>query len=134
MNLLRRQIRSMLTVENRDGGFRATFKLDGSLAILPDHFPEHPILPGVCMIQAVLLAAAMSRGAADCKLRTMKNAKMMQPIEVGDEVMIEGDIAPGGADNFAIKAKLFVAGGRRAEFSLTAALAKANVDEMACAG
>src|SRR2546430_778798 len=56
MNAIRRQIQSMLRVEPRAGGFRARFTVGPDLAILPDHFRDSAILPGVCMVQAELLA------------------------------------------------------------------------------
>jgi 3-hydroxymyristoyl/3-hydroxydecanoyl-(acyl carrier protein) dehydratase len=122
MNRLREQIRTMLRVEPRDGGFRAMFNVGADLIVLPDHFRDHPILPGICMVQAILLAGAANVGAAELRLHLLKNAKLMQPVEPGDEVIIDADMTPGDGGDFAIKAKLLVNGSRRAEFSLVARL------------
>jgi 3-hydroxymyristoyl/3-hydroxydecanoyl-(acyl carrier protein) dehydratase len=63
MGSIREQIRSMLRVTPREGGFRAVFQVSADLQILPDHFRDAPLLPGVCMVQAVLLAWAEAAGA-----------------------------------------------------------------------
>jgi 3-hydroxyacyl-[acyl-carrier-protein] dehydratase len=120
MNSLRRQIRSNLRLEPRDGGFRALFDVDPSLSILPDHFPNRPILPGICMIQAVLLAAAMRQGAPDLRMHQLKNAKWLQPIEPGQQVLIDAEMIPQDTGHYHIKAKLSVSEKRCAEFSLIA--------------
>ena len=109
----------MLRVEPRDGGFRAVFSVGADLMVLPDHFPGNPILPGICMVQAILVAGTMVKGAADLKLARLKNAKMMQPVQPGDEVVIEADVSEADAGP-AIKSKLLVGEQKRAEFSLVA--------------
>ncbi len=120
MNPLREQIRSMLRVEPREGGFRVTFSVGADLMVLPDHFRDHPILPGICMLQAILVAGAITRGVPDLRVTRLKNAKLMQPVQPGDEVIIDADVTIGAEDDIGIKAKLFVGNQRRAEFSLIA--------------
>ena len=120
MNSIRRQIKSMLTVEPRPGGFQAVFKVGHDLSILPDHFPYAQILPGICLIQAVLLSCAMSQGLEDMHLTTLKNAKLLQPILPGDEVLIDADTAAGSNGEITIKTRITGNGKRRAEFSLIA--------------
>lgn len=110
----------MLCVETREGGFRATFSVGADLMVLPDHFRDHPILPGICMVQAILVAGAIARGVPDLRVTRLKNAKLMQPVQPGDEVNIDADVTPGTQDDLTIKAKLFVGEQRRAEFSLIA--------------
>lgn len=110
----------MLRVEPRDAGFRAVLDVGADLLVLPDHFPGNPILPGICMVQAILVAGAMIRGVNDLRLVRLKNAKMMQPIQPGDKVMIESDTTDTGEGEIHLKAKLVVAGQKRAEFSLIA--------------
>lgn len=120
MNALREQIRTMLSVEPREAGFRAVFDVRPELLVLPDHFPGNPILPGICMIQAILVAGAISHDVADLRLLRLKNAKMMQPVQLGDKVVIESDSSDGAGGEIALKAKLLVADQKRAEFSLVA--------------
>lgn len=120
MNSIRAQIKSMLTVEPREGGYRALFKVRGDLAILPDHFSYGQILPGVCLVQAVLLSGAISLGLGDLHMTAMKNAKLLHPILPGEEVLIDADTASGAEGQISIKAKITGGEKRRAEISLVA--------------
>jgi 3-hydroxymyristoyl/3-hydroxydecanoyl-(acyl carrier protein) dehydratase len=120
MNQLRKEISEMLQIDARDGGFTATLNVDAALSVLPDHFRDQPILPGICLVQAVLLAAAQRQGVEELRIRTLKNMKLMQPIRPGDRVNIDADItdAPDGA--LAIKTRLTMADRKCAEISLIA--------------
>jgi 3-hydroxymyristoyl/3-hydroxydecanoyl-(acyl carrier protein) dehydratase len=120
MNPMRAQIRSLMQVETRPGGFRAEFNLDGGLMVLPDHFPDQPIMPGMCMIQVVLIAGGVASGARDLRLRVLKNAKFVRPVLPGDLVVVDAEMIPDGDGNLAIKAKLSANDERRAEISLIA--------------
>ncbi len=110
----------MLTAESRDGGFRARLKVDPAFVLFPDHFSSQSIFPGICMLQAVLLAAGMARGLDELHLKQLKNSKLLQPVLPGDEVHIDGEMSGDDDGDVAIKARLFVADQRRAEFSLIA--------------
>jgi 3-hydroxymyristoyl/3-hydroxydecanoyl-(acyl carrier protein) dehydratase len=120
MNALRQQLRSLLRVQPHDHGFRAQLTVDPAFSILPDHFPGNPILPGMCMVQAVLLAAAAAQGLPDLRLALLKNAKFLHPVEPGDQVVLDGHIAAASDHNLSIKAKLSVGPRAVAEFSLLA--------------
>jgi 3-hydroxymyristoyl/3-hydroxydecanoyl-(acyl carrier protein) dehydratase len=122
MNTIRRQLRSMLRVEAVEGGFTAVFDVGADLAIFPDHFRGSPILPGVCMVQAVLLAAAEARNEPELKMSVLKNAKMTRPVRPGDQVRINGQFTPGPDGDLAIKATIVTADGghRCADISLIA--------------
>jgi 3-hydroxymyristoyl/3-hydroxydecanoyl-(acyl carrier protein) dehydratase len=121
MNALRRQIRSMLQVEPREGGFTAAFKVGADLAILCDHFRDAPILPGVCMVQAVLLAAANALGLPDLTMRVLKNAKITRPVRPGDQVQISGEMTTSPQGDITIKASFTTESGQRcADFSIIA--------------
>lgn len=126
MNPTRKQIRSMLTAESREGGFRARFRLDPGFSLLPDHFASQPILPGICMLQAVLLAGASVRQVPDLHLSRLKNSKLLQPVRPGDEVLIDADMTDEGDGDLSIRARLSVADQKRAEFSLIARCAAAG--------
>jgi 3-hydroxymyristoyl/3-hydroxydecanoyl-(acyl carrier protein) dehydratase len=120
MNAVRKQIRSMLTAERRDGGFHGRLTVDPNFVLFPDHFRSQPILPGICMLQAVLIAAETACGLSDLHLYQLKNSKLLQPVLPGDQLLIEGDITSDNHGDLAIKARLFVADQKRAEFSLVA--------------
>jgi 3-hydroxymyristoyl/3-hydroxydecanoyl-(acyl carrier protein) dehydratase len=121
MNPLRKQIQSMLTLHQREGGFGATLNVEGRLSILPDHFAEQPILPGICMVQAVLLAGAESVGLEELCVRELKTLKLMRPVLPGNTVCIDASMTPREGEEFAIKAKLTTDGQRCAEVSMVAA-------------
>ena len=120
MNPLRREIGYMLSVEKREGGFGAVLTVDANLPVFPDHFPDEPILPGICLVQAVLLAGAIQEGVEELRIRTLKNLKFMQPVRPGQRVSIDAQITAVGEGDFAIKAKLSVVDRRCAELSLVA--------------
>jgi 3-hydroxyacyl-[acyl-carrier-protein] dehydratase len=120
MNPVREQIRSMIRVEPREGGFRALFDVSEGLNVLSDHFPNRPILPGICMIQAAVLAAAQRQGIVELRVHSLKNAKWLQPIGPGQQVVIDVDMTPASDGGFQIRAKLSAEGKRCAEFSLVA--------------
>jgi 3-hydroxymyristoyl/3-hydroxydecanoyl-(acyl carrier protein) dehydratase len=120
MNTVRRQIQSMLQVEPRPGGFRAVLTVDKDLVLLPGHFADHPILPGICMMQAVLLAAAQTLGLPDMNLHTLKNAKLMLPVRPGERVTIDADLVAQPDGRFSVKARFLAGENRAAEFSLIA--------------
>jgi 3-hydroxymyristoyl/3-hydroxydecanoyl-(acyl carrier protein) dehydratase len=126
MNQLRKEISEMLQLDPRDGGFTATLDVDAALSVLPDHFRDQPILPGICLVQAVLLAAAQRQGVGDLRVRVLKNMKLMQPVRPGDRVNIDADITETSDGGLAIKARLTMADRKCAEISLIAARAEAG--------
>jgi 3-hydroxyacyl-[acyl-carrier-protein] dehydratase len=120
MNPLRTEIGKMLKLERREGGFGAVLAVDSKLPIFADHFPDQAILPGICLVQAVLLAGAASQGLDELRIRTLKNLKFMQPVRPGQCVLIDAQMTPVGDGEFSIKAKLSVEDRRCAEVSLVA--------------
>jgi len=75
---------------------------------------------GFALFQAVLISCAMSQGLENMHLTMLKNAKMLQPVLPGDEVLIDADTGAGSDGQITIKAKITGNGKRRAEFSLIA--------------
>ena len=120
MNQLRREISEMLQIEPRESGFGAVLDVDAALSVFPDHFRDQPILPGICLVQAVLIGAAARQGVDELRIRVLKNLKLMQPIRPGDRVNIEVEITPIADGDFAIKARLAMNDRRCAEISVIA--------------
>ena len=120
MNPLRSDIRKLLRVQPREGGFAATLRVDANLRVLPDHFPGQPILPGICMVQAVLIGGAQRRGVAEMRLRHLKNMKLTQPVRPGETLTIEAEMTHTHESEWRIKAKLSAEGRGCAEISLLA--------------
>ena len=120
MNEVRKQLRSMLRVEPRETGFRAVLRVDPAFSLLPDHFAGNPILPGMCLVQAILLAGAQSQGVANLRLCSLKNAKFLGPAVPGDEVVIDAEVTAGDGGELRVKANLSIGGKRMAQIVLNA--------------
>lgn len=120
MNSVQRQIRSMLTPQPDSTGFGVLLKVDPDFTLFPDHFPGQPILPGICLVQAVLLAGEAWLGGTALRLGTLKNAKFLGVVQPGDEVMIGGSATRNDDGSVRIKADLTSDGKRIAHVSLTA--------------
>lgn len=126
MNSARLQIRSMLTPQPSLTGFRALLKVDPGFLLFPDHFPGQPVLPGVCLVQAVLLAGEAWLGETALRLETVKSAKFLGIVQPGNEVLIEGSATRHDGGWVRIKADLSSGGKRIAQISLTAGSAVAT--------
>lgn len=120
MNQVRNQLKSMISVESCEGGFTATLRVDPAFVLFPDHFPSNPILPGICLIQSVLLAGAICQGVLDLRLCTLKNAKFTAPVLPGDLVLIDAQVSRHDDDLLLIKASLRCVGKRVAQLLLVA--------------
>jgi len=120
MNSVRLQICSMLTPQPAPTGFRALLKVDPGFMLFPDHFPGQPVLPGICLVQAVLLAGETWLGGAALRLETLKSAKFLGIVQPGDEVVIEGSATRHDDGSVRIKADLSSRGKRIAQISMTA--------------
>ncbi len=119
MNPVRLQIRSMLTCQPSPTGFRALLKVDPGFMLFPDHFPGQPVLPGICLVQAVLLAGEAWLGSAVLRLGTLKRAKFLGIVEPGDEIVIQASATRHDDGSVQIKADLSRTGKRIAQISLT---------------
>lgn len=129
MNSVRRQIGTTLSTETTPTGFRARFRIDPDFLLFPDHFPGFPVLPGVCLIQAVLLAGETWGGGRELHLATLKSAKFLGAVRPGDEVVIEGAAARHADGSVQIKADLSRAAERVARVSLSAGLTCASTGD-----
>lgn len=114
------QIRSMLQVEPNATGYRATLTVPADFILFPDHFRNNPVLPGICLVQAVLLAGAIREGKANLRLAAIKNAKFLNPVLPGARVAIDAQMHANGDDTLLIRATLSLAEKRLAQFSLVA--------------
>ena len=123
------QLGSMLRLTPVEGGFRASLHVDMSLSILRDHFRDRPILPGVCLVQAVLLGVAGCRSGATARLCELKHAKFFHAAVPGDQVDIDAQMVnqPDGTVN--VNAKVTVEGRRLAQVSLVAGIRGADQAE-----
>jgi 3-hydroxymyristoyl/3-hydroxydecanoyl-(acyl carrier protein) dehydratase len=86
-----------------DGSFSASFCFPESFAGFDGHFPEQPVLPGVCLIQSVLVGAELASGRTlkVVEIVLAKFVAVVQPDEqitatcTMDETMVRAKIARG---------------------------------------
>ena len=81
------------------------------------HFPDRPVLPAVCKIQAAIaVLKAWSRG--EVRLGEIVSAKFFSPVTCGEEVIVRC-LVPGEESNRgAVKATVARNGKKVAEFKL----------------
>lgn len=118
LNAIRRQVDQALVVEAMDQGYRATFTVEANLSVLPDHFAATPVLPGVCLTQAVLLGGARQLGCGQLRLHQLKVAKFFHIAQPGDTVAIEAKWLDAEAPCRMIKASVTCNDKRLAQFTL----------------
>ncbi len=89
MNIIRRQIKEYIRVidDNQDEVFRARITFPASFTGFAGHFPDNPVLPGVCMVQAVLVMAGL--GGRNPILKRIIQAKYFQPVFPGEEITLD---------------------------------------------
>lgn len=64
------------------------FAIEADHPALPGHFPGHPVVPGVIVLDRVLAAIEAANGAALGALR-LPQVKFVQPLLPGEEARIE---------------------------------------------
>lgn len=66
---------------------RYTIRFNASHPIFSGHFPEHPIVPGACMVQIVEELAELSYGHP-IRFTGIRDLKLRQPITPDQEIAI----------------------------------------------
>ena len=90
MNIIRRELRQYMSEPNEDseGKVTASFVLPSEFSGFQGHFPGGPVLPGVCEIQAVMVALEAFNGKK-FRLKEIVSAKFFAPVSFGEEIRIE---------------------------------------------
>lgn len=68
-----------------NGTFQTALRIDAAHPALVGHFPGHPVVPGVVLLERVAAACKTWRGAGVGKL----DAKFMQPLLPDEDAVIE---------------------------------------------
>lgn len=129
-----RQLAMMLHTSRSDDGCFARFTVDPQLTILPDPFQNGPILPGVCLVQAVMLAVAQARNAQCVRMCEMKQAKFLRAALPGDQVTIQAQCVELQDGRVDVKAEMYIAEDRLAQVSLIAAFEESTISNAPAAG
>lgn len=69
------------------GPLRATLRVAAHHALLPGHFPGAPLVPGVLLLEATVLAFGRSLGRA-ARLVAVDDARWFAPVAPGVEVAL----------------------------------------------
>ncbi|MCK5851028.1 MAG: hypothetical protein KAH23_08945 [Kiritimatiellae bacterium] len=86
--MLRKEIIDcMAGLSPNDEGFDARFVFPDTFTGFNGHFPDNPILPGICTVQTVLVSAGVWK-EIPVKLEEIVTAKFFFPISPGDELLL----------------------------------------------
>lgn len=78
----------------KDGELTATFSFPADFIGFQGHFPDNPVLPGICMIQAFLVMYAAHTGQ-EARLDTVLTAKFTGVISVDQTCFFTLTESPG---------------------------------------
>ncbi len=84
----------MLSAEATDSGFSAEFQFAPDLGVFAGHFPSHPLVPGVYLIEAVRCAAE-SVFDRTFRIVFVTQTKFSRPVAPGDRVRFDVKVASG---------------------------------------
>lgn len=68
----------------------ATFLIPTDHPALPGHFPGHPLVPGVVVLDQVIQALEAS-GVPSARLRKLRHVKFVEPLLPGQEATIAAE-------------------------------------------
>ena len=122
MSPLARQIRECMSeLEVAENGIlTARFVFPADFLGFQGHFPDRPVLPAVCEIQAALAMLEASK-KTEVELREIKLAKFSTPVTCDEEVVYACSMAMESQDGAVVKATLAKDGKSVARFKLRVA-------------
>jgi len=106
-----------------DGTTAAAFVFPADFTGFQGHFPGRPVLPGVCLVQAVLALLGRSN-SRPVLLREIVAAKFFSTVGPGDTVRVACRESPAGAAEQLVKAAVTCGDRKVAEISLRVAWAR----------
>ena len=106
--MLRNNFYSIITTENLgEERQKARIRLNAAHSIFAGHFPEMPVVPGVCMLQ-ILKEFTEEKVQANLQLAkspTIKFLSMLQP-EKDPEIDLDIEVRPTEAGQYQVKGSL----------------------------
>lgn len=119
MTSLREEIKNCLTLTPpaADGSVTASAVFPAAFTGFQGHFPGKPVLPGVCLVQTVVVLAEQARGAA-CRVQEIVSAKFFLPVLPDTPVELHAGGAEEAAGTFLFKAQITGGGKKMAELAL----------------
>lgn len=103
-------------IATRNGSCSARLAFPPDFVGFQGHFPGNPILPGVCLIEAVLGVLETAYGKR-FRLRRIASAKFREPVRPGESLVIECASST-DARGLKVNAQISSTGGRVAELVL----------------
>jgi len=104
----------------REGGIDAVFLFAPELAVFSDHFPGHPILPGILELEMVLVALSRFFDTSVLRLVSIERAKFLGEIKPGEKIKLLADFSAfDEKKRLAVKGQLWVEGEKAAHIELT---------------
>ena len=83
--------RCLIDIEGDAASFRARFRFPADLEVFRGHFPGHPIVPGVFLLEAVRTAAERVLGPA-LRIVRVRDAKFTSIVEPDTILELQGSI------------------------------------------
>ena len=127
MTPLRREIRDCLSESSggESGGFSGCFVFPPAFTGFQGHFPDRPVLPAVCTVQAVLVLMA-AVGLPAGRLEQIVSAKWFAPVAPGVKVTFVGEARREEDGRLTARVRISGEAGKIAELTLRVALAAAG--------
>lgn len=111
-------------VEATPEGFRAELCVPAEASVLAGHFPGHPVVPAVYLIEACVVASSQARGSG--RLLGIRTAKFLSQVLPEVNALLEGrleaQMGPEGQQSWILDVECTLAGERAAVLSLDLAL------------
>lgn len=119
MSKLKNEIKACMSglrkTENQ--GLSAEFSFPDEFIGFQGHFPNKPILPGVCKIQAALLMFEEAKQKS-VRLKEITNAKFFSPVTSNQEIVINLEESQDKDSDIVLRVKVSSADKKIAELSL----------------
>jgi 3-hydroxyacyl-[acyl-carrier-protein] dehydratase len=123
MNILMREIRQCMSdlTETDEGKLIARFVFPEDFTGFQGHFPDRPVLPGICEIQAVT-AILETWHKKRVRLKEIVLAKFFSPVSCGEELVFECQEQLENGKETMVKALITTGGKKIAKLQLRVSL------------